>query len=341
TTKPPPVDRAVRQLGRLGRFCRSVEAPMHGPFAAIDFETATPQRDSACAVGVCVVDSAGVVLPPRVQLIRPPQGRADDANYRVHGIGWHRLKEARPFKDVWPLVAAIVGASGAGFLAAHNAPFDRGVAEACCRSAGLPAPTLPWVCTLALAKKRWGSGGNKLPQNGVVLGNRGRGSPPRHRGYRGRCLCPRSASSSAAAPRARRSRCCGATTAAVPPAAASSAAENRASAGHELHHPLPESRHPSSRTPRRPWRIHRTTASAETCPRRPRSAGQRRATSATRTGPSAMIRAASSSSSSIDARTVDLPRCVLHPRIMTAGVPAGRRGAAAWWGFVGDGRNAR
>jgi DNA polymerase-3 subunit epsilon len=138
-------------------------------FAAIDFETATARRDSACALGVCVVEG-GLVRPPRVCLIRPPQGRVDAANYRVHGIGWPRLRTAPTFAQVWPRALAFIESAGAAFLAAHNASFDRTVLEASCDAAGLAAPTLPWVCTFKLAQDRWGKGGNKLPQVCGLLG---------------------------------------------------------------------------------------------------------------------------------------------------------------------------
>jgi DNA polymerase-3 subunit epsilon len=52
---------------------------------------------------------------------------------------------------------------GAAFLAAHNAPFDRRVLAACCAAAGLPAPGMPFRCTVQIARRRWGLKPNDLP----------------------------------------------------------------------------------------------------------------------------------------------------------------------------------
>lgn len=41
-------------------------------FVAIDFETADPKRDSACALGIVVVDK-GEIVDREYRLIRPPR----------------------------------------------------------------------------------------------------------------------------------------------------------------------------------------------------------------------------------------------------------------------------
>lgn len=130
-------------------------------FAAIDFETAGDARDSACAVGVCRVEDGRVVFTDAA-LIRPPTGGAVKFS-EIHGLTWADLKGQPPFGEVWPKFAPLI--AGCTRLVAHNAPFDRSVMEACCKAAGIPAPALPWVCTLAMARKRWPKPlGNKLPE---------------------------------------------------------------------------------------------------------------------------------------------------------------------------------
>jgi len=59
---------------------------------------------------------------------------------------------------------------GADFLAAHNARFDRAVLGACCAMASLPAPRLPFVCTVDLARNQWGLRPTKLPDVCRYLG---------------------------------------------------------------------------------------------------------------------------------------------------------------------------
>ena len=51
-------------------------------FAAVDFETATPERSSACAVGIAVFDS-GEVRQATSRLIKPPGNEYDWFNQQV------------------------------------------------------------------------------------------------------------------------------------------------------------------------------------------------------------------------------------------------------------------
>lgn len=130
-------------------------------WCAIDFETADPARDSACAVGVARVEGERVVKV-EARLCRPPRGMHSMCE-AVHGISWAMVKDRPPFSGVWPEVAALL--NGATRLVAHNASFDKSVLAACCGAAGLAVPPVPWVCTLKLAKARWPTKGtsNKLP----------------------------------------------------------------------------------------------------------------------------------------------------------------------------------
>ncbi len=132
--------------------------PSDVPFVAIDFETADHGPDSACAVGLARVEGLRVVRREAV-LLRPPRPRIIFSS--VHGITWGMVAAAPTFADAWPRLAEIL--DGAAFLAAHNAPFDRRVLAACCRAAGLPVPDLPFVCTVQLARRRWGLRPNDLP----------------------------------------------------------------------------------------------------------------------------------------------------------------------------------
>jgi DNA polymerase III subunit epsilon len=71
----------------------------------------------------------------------------------VHGIDWGMVKDSPTFKEAWPHLSKIL--EGAEFMAAHNASFDSRVLAACCAAAGLPAPKLPFVCTVKLARETW------------------------------------------------------------------------------------------------------------------------------------------------------------------------------------------
>lgn len=120
-------------------------------FAAIDFETASYSRDSACSIGIVVVSNGEITAKERY-FIRPPS-REFVFTY-IHGLTWADVKDAPRFKKLWPQLCGFL--KGVDFLAAHNASFDRSVLRACCESVGLVPPSLPFVCTVALARSRWG-----------------------------------------------------------------------------------------------------------------------------------------------------------------------------------------
>lgn len=127
-------------------------------FAAIDFETANYSQRSACAIGVVIVRDGQVV--DRVnQLIRPPS--RDFTFTHIHGLTWQDVRDAPTFAELWPELSARL--IGVAFLAAHNAPFDRGVLAACCASYGLPTVETPFACTVRIARSVWSIHPTRLP----------------------------------------------------------------------------------------------------------------------------------------------------------------------------------
>jgi len=116
-------------------------------FTAIDFETADYGRDSACSVGLVRVENNKIVLSEQ-HLIKPP--RRNFLFTELHGIGWDDVKDAPAFGQLWPSLDRFF--SGAEFFAAHNAPFDKGVLNACCAQAGITPPEQPFRCTVRLAR---------------------------------------------------------------------------------------------------------------------------------------------------------------------------------------------
>lgn len=129
-------------------------------FVAIDFETADPKRDSACAVGLVVVDQ-GEIVARDYRLIRPPRKQFNPFCIKVHGIHWNDVCDEPSFGDIWPEIEPLF--EGADFIVAHNASFDKSVLHTCCREAGWLAPELPFLCTVQLSRKTWELASNKLP----------------------------------------------------------------------------------------------------------------------------------------------------------------------------------
>ncbi len=126
-------------------------------FTAIDFETADNGRDSACAVGLVRVEDEKIVRS-EYRLIRPP--RPDMLFTYIHGITWEEVANEPSFAEVWPELADLF--EGIEFITAHNAPFDKGVLNACCAAARLEPPPLPFICTVKLSKKELGINPAKL-----------------------------------------------------------------------------------------------------------------------------------------------------------------------------------
>jgi DNA polymerase III subunit epsilon len=127
-------------------------------FVALDFETADPMRDSACALALVRVED-GRVTARDVRLLRPP--REEFHFTRIHGLTWEMVEKEPAFGEAWPEMAPLL--EGADFLAAHNASFDRSVMRACCEGAGLGMPAVPFLCTVRLARRTWGIYPTRLP----------------------------------------------------------------------------------------------------------------------------------------------------------------------------------
>ncbi len=120
-------------------------------WAAIDFETATRSRTSACAVGVVLVDD-GEIVDERGWLIRPPGNRYEPFNTRIHGIEPEHTATKPAFDEIWPLVDELVGDR---MLLAHNAPFDKGVLLRSCEHTSAPLRDHAFACTVSLSRRAW------------------------------------------------------------------------------------------------------------------------------------------------------------------------------------------
>lgn len=136
-------------------------------WAAIDFETATRYRTSACALGVVVVDE-GRELHRQAWLIQPPENRYEPGNIAVHGIKPWDTEFAPTFADVWAEAMHLIGDRP---IVAHNASFDVSVLRACCEHYSLQPPGNAYHCTVQLARRAYpGLPAYKLP---VVAGHVG------------------------------------------------------------------------------------------------------------------------------------------------------------------------
>jgi DNA polymerase III subunit epsilon len=137
-------------------------------FTAIDFETANPNRASACSVGLVRVRD-GQIVHVAGTLIRPPAqfGEFSGFNIRVHGITAAMVAKAPPWRQAadW-----IRGYAGDDLLVAHNASFDMSVLRQACAAEEIPVPANDYVCTLALARRASQLRSYKLPDVAAEFG---------------------------------------------------------------------------------------------------------------------------------------------------------------------------
>jgi DNA polymerase-3 subunit epsilon len=123
-------------------------------FTAIDFETATGKRSSACAVGIVTVEN-GDIVDRFYSLIRPPHNDYFGMNIAVHGIHPEDTVDAPTFCDLYPEIRARLRGST---LVAHNEVFDRSVLRRTMEHYHLDYTDLAladrWECTMRIYKAK-------------------------------------------------------------------------------------------------------------------------------------------------------------------------------------------
>ncbi len=122
-----------------------------GTFAAIDFETATAERSSACAVGLLVVDD-WTAVDGGSWLIQPPGNRYDAFNTMIHGLSASSTVDSPSFAEVWPEVESRIGGR---LVVAHNTAFDMSVLRRSAGVTGLELAEMRFACTYRLARSTW------------------------------------------------------------------------------------------------------------------------------------------------------------------------------------------
>jgi DNA polymerase-3 subunit epsilon len=134
-------------------------------FLALDFETANYYGDSACALGLAVVEN-GQIVRSNAYLIKPPYTWFHFTY--IHGIKWNDVQHQPTFGEQWPVFLEYF--EGVDFVVAHNAGFDKGVLKACCQRYGLEVPDLEFKCTVRLSRSVLGIYPTKLPMVCKQLG---------------------------------------------------------------------------------------------------------------------------------------------------------------------------
>lgn len=118
-------------------------------WAAIDFETATREPNSACALGVAIIEEDRIVESVS-WLIRPPFNEYEFWNTNVHGISAEDTALAPEFDEVWWEIRQVLEGTR---LLAHNASFDMRVLRALFESREIDAPPYEYACTVTMARR--------------------------------------------------------------------------------------------------------------------------------------------------------------------------------------------
>lgn len=117
-------------------------------FVVIDFETATSSRNSACSVGVAIVEGLEII-DSFYSLIQPPNNQYDQRNIAIHGITPHDTLHAEPSEVVLTELRPYIE-SKTPFIA-HNISFDRTVLYQCLPQT-LSSYSIPFIDTMKMVE---------------------------------------------------------------------------------------------------------------------------------------------------------------------------------------------
>lgn len=118
-------------------------------FIAIDVETANPDYESICQIGV-VPFYGETHGDPWVTLVNP-ETYFDPFNIGIHGITEDHVRDAPTF----PALHATLMSSLSGKIVACHTAFDRVALSRACSRYGLPVPDCTWLDTACVARRAW------------------------------------------------------------------------------------------------------------------------------------------------------------------------------------------
>lgn len=114
-------------------------------FVAIDFETATSDRASACAIGIVAVKNLEPI-DRFYSLIQPPQNYYAPVNVSIHGISPEMTADAPTLTELWPQIKHFFDIHIP--IVAHNASFDMSVLR---QSSNVDIPEFTYFDSIKIA----------------------------------------------------------------------------------------------------------------------------------------------------------------------------------------------
>jgi len=123
-------------------------------FTAIDFELATSEYNSVCAVGLVSVVN-GKIVNEFYSLVQPPNNKYMWQTTRVHGIKAKDTMHAPTFGELFPEILPLLYGQ---LMVAHNEELDRKVLKRTMQHYGLVYEDLglpeTWECTSKIYKQQ-------------------------------------------------------------------------------------------------------------------------------------------------------------------------------------------
>ena len=117
-------------------------------FVALDFETATTDRNSICEVGLAIVKN-GQIVETKDWLIQPPHNKYDDFIKDIHGITPEVTKDCPSFLDVWEEILPYIEGH---LVVAHNTAFDMYALRGALYNYNIKFPSFINMCSMRLSR---------------------------------------------------------------------------------------------------------------------------------------------------------------------------------------------
>ena len=124
---------------------------MESQIAVIDFETANNRSNSACQIGVVLVNNWQIVAEYE-WLIRPQRLYFSPQCIRVHGITPRHVMNSPQWDAVWDELCPLIDGH---VIIAHNVGFDAAVLQGTCQAYDIAVPAFDLQCTRLIAKRTW------------------------------------------------------------------------------------------------------------------------------------------------------------------------------------------
>ena len=119
-------------------------------FTAIDFETGSGRRETACSVSICTIENSKIV-DTYTSLICTPDPYLDFEmmNISIHKITPGMVENEPRFDELWEKIFPLLDGS---LVVAHSAPFDISVIRALIKYYDLSCPSFQYACTCQMAR---------------------------------------------------------------------------------------------------------------------------------------------------------------------------------------------